>query len=117
MSAAVSCKRLLVLIDPAEDAARVRDDRPVGQLQRGHLRVAGRGSQLLARSPAQERNRIAVGGDHLVVVDARGAQRLLHAAARVNPGPAVIAVADIKRWLLGHLLAAGYGCRFNSASE
>ena len=42
--------------------------------------------QRLARALAQERDRAAVGGDHLVVLDP-GAQRLLHAATRMNARP------------------------------
>ena len=67
---------------------------PSGSFSAGSFVVSGRLAQLVTRALAQERDRVAVGGDHLVVLDARGAERLLHAATRMDPRAAVIAVAD-----------------------
>src|SRR5271168_2743968 len=84
----------MLLPDPGEDRGRVGDDRPVWELQRRQLLRSGRLAQLLTRAFAQERNRTAVGGDHLVVLDVRGMQRFLHAATWMDPRAAFIAVAN-----------------------
>jgi hypothetical protein len=88
--------------DPRQDRARVSDDRPVGQLERGHLRVSGRLPERVARALAQKRDRMSVGGDHLLVLDPLRTQSFLHAATRMYPWAAVIAMAHIqgRRW--GH---------------
>src|SRR3712207_2211724 len=91
-----------LLADPAQDRLRVLQDGPVRELERGELVVAGRGAQLVARSLAQERDRVAVPGDHLLVADPRLPQRLLDAAARVDARPAVVAVADEERRRVSH---------------
>src|SRR4051812_19670092 len=79
------------------------DDRPIGELENRQLRVTGRPAQLLARALAQERDRAAVGGDHLLVLDSRGTERLLHPSTWMNSRATVITVADEQRWGLGHL--------------
>jgi hypothetical protein len=43
-----------------------------------------------------------VGGDHLVILDPRFAQRLLHAPAGMDAGASVVAVADEQRRELRH---------------
>jgi hypothetical protein len=45
-----------------------------------------------------------VTGDHLFVLDARGAKCLLYAATRMNPRAAVIAVANEQCRCLGYLV-------------
>src|SRR5215213_7525684 len=87
--------------DPGQDGARVGDDRPVRQLERWQLGVSGRLAQLVPRALAEERDRMAVGGDHLLVLDSRGTECLLHPATRMPPRPSVIAVAHIQRRRFG----------------
>src|SRR5687767_13470690 len=74
-SAAVRRASRLAL-DPAQDLLRVGQHGPSRQLQRRELRVAGGGTQVLARALAQERDRVAVRGDHLLVLEALLAQGL-----------------------------------------
>src|SRR4051794_20947712 len=93
---------LLSAVDPRLDRARVREHRAVGQLEGGQLRVPGRLAQRVARSLAQERDRVAVRRDHLLVVDARRAERLLDPAAGMDPGAAVVAVAHEQGRDIGH---------------
>ena len=83
--------------DPGENRARMRDHRAVGELQRRQLLGPGRLKQRRPRALAQERERAPVPGDHLPVVDLRGAERLLDAATRVDARAAVVAVADVQR--------------------
>ena len=78
---------------------------PSASFSVGSFRVPGRGLELVARALAQERDRAAVRRDDLVVLDARAAQRLLHAAARMDLRAAVVAVADVE----GRLLRRGRG--------
>jgi hypothetical protein len=70
------------------------DDRPVGQSERRQLRRSGRLPQLVTRALPQEGDRAAVSGDHLLVLDARGAECLLHAATRMDPRAAVVPMAN-----------------------
>src|SRR5665811_1130071 len=86
--------RSLLLIDPGEDGAGVSYHRPVGQLERRQLRRSSRLTQVVARAFAEERDRTAVSGDHLVVLDAGSTERLLHAATRMDARATVIAVAN-----------------------
>src|SRR5215217_6066063 len=88
--------------DPGQDGARVGDDRPVRQLERRQLRVSGRLAQLFARALAEERDRMTVGGDHLLVLDVRGTECLLYPATRMPPRAPVIAVAHIQRRRFDH---------------
>jgi len=69
----------------------------VRQPQRRELRASGRFPELLTRSLAQKRDGTAMRRHDLVVRDARGAQSLLYAAARVDLGAAVVAIADVER--------------------
>src|SRR5690242_2312483 len=92
-----------LLIHPGEDGLRVREHGAVRQLQRGQLLLTCGGLELVARSLPQERNRVAVGGDHLLVLDVLLVHRLLHAAARMHLRAALVAVADVERWGLGHV--------------
>src|SRR5215213_3542734 len=78
------------------------DDRPVRQLERRQLRVSGRLAQRFSRALAEERDRMPVGGDHLLVVEFRGTKRLLHPATWMHPRALVIAVAHVQRWRFGH---------------
>jgi ketosteroid isomerase-like protein len=89
-------------IHPGEDGAGVGDNRSVGQLERRELRVPGHLAQLVTRALAQEGDRTAVSGDHLVVFDSRGAERLLHPATGMYPRPAVITGANEQRGPAGH---------------
>ena len=57
----------------------------------------------LARAAAQKRNRMAVAGDDLLVEDVLRAQSLLHSAAWMDLGAAVVPVADIERRGVGWL--------------
>ena len=41
----------------------------------------------VSREPLRRKGSVAVSGDHLVVLDACGAERLLHAATRMIRGP------------------------------
>src|SRR5262249_16851097 len=77
-------------------------DGAVWELHRRQLVRAGCRPELVAGAFAQERNRTAVGGDDLLVLDSLRLERFLHAAARVNPRPALVAVAHIQRGLIGH---------------
>ena len=97
----------LVRVDPLADRARVSQDRAVGQLQRRQLFLTGRLTQLGTRAFALPRPRAAASGDHLVVLDLRSAEGLLHAAARMHPRAAIVAVADEERRLLGGDLSHG----------
>src|SRR4051794_4235835 len=87
---------------PVQDRARVCDDRAVRQLERRQLRVSGRRAQIVARALAEEPDRVAVAGDHLLVLDSGATKRLLHATTRMHPRASVIAVADEQRRSLGH---------------
>jgi hypothetical protein len=79
------------------------DDRPVGQLDRRQLRVSGRFAQLVTRALAEEGDRMAVGGDSLLLVDPGVIECLLHTATRMSPRATVIAVANEQRRSFGHL--------------
>src|SRR5438552_2395095 len=106
-SSASGDMRLRLRVDPLADRARVRQDRAVGQLQRRQLFLTGRLTQLGTRSFALPRPRAAASGDHLVVLDLRSEEGLLHAAVRMHPRAAIVAVADEERRLVGGGLSHG----------
>jgi len=72
----------------------MREDRSVGELERGDLGVAGGVAKSISRALAQEWNRTAVNGDDLFVFDPSRAKRLLYASTRVNPRPTIIPVTN-----------------------
>ena len=74
----------------------------VGQLERRQLRVSCRFAQLIPRALAEERDRVAVGGNHLLVLDSRGTECLLHAATRMPRRAPVIAVTHVQRRRFDH---------------
>jgi hypothetical protein len=94
--------------DPVANGARVRDHRPIGKLESRQFLCSGGGPQRIARPLAKERNRAAVRGDHLVVLDPRIAQRLLDATTWMDPRPTVVTVTDVQRRLRRPRLT----CRF-----
>src|ERR1700760_934308 len=81
----------------------MRDHGSVAEHERRQLRRSRFRAKLLTRSLAQERDRIAVCGDDLLVLDPSVAKRFLHAAARVDFRATVIAVTYEQRWLVSHL--------------
>ena len=56
-------------------------------------------SRSLSREPFAGRDRTAVAGDHLAVVDVGGAKRFLHTATAMEPRAAVVAVSKRKAWV------------------
>lgn len=74
--------------------------RPVSEAKRGQLGVTRRLAYFSARTSAQERQRIAMAADVLLILDARRAERLLNASAGMHPRPSIIAIADKQNWLV-----------------
>src|SRR5438105_6764505 len=100
-------RRSALLLDPGQDGARVLDGGAIRKLQRRQLRISRLRAQLLARPLAQEGDRAAMRGDYLVVLDSGGPEGFLHAAARMLPGAAIVAVANEEREILGHRFLRG----------
>src|SRR4030095_9350062 len=93
---------LLLLAHPSQDRPGVADYPAVGQFDGRELSRSGRPEELIAGALAQERDWAAVCGDDLLIVDPCVSKSFLNAATRMEPWPAVVAVAYDKARVLRH---------------
>src|SRR4029450_9984083 len=98
---------LLLLAHPSQDRPRGADSPAVGQCDGRELSRSGRPEELIAGALAQDRDWAAVCGDDLLIVDPCLSKSFLNAATRMEPWPAVVAVAYEKCRFLGHRSSNG----------